>query len=240
MLAVIFGRLYETIFDSAERHVGVVLLMSGTAIRQDKSWQEIANRYDITVSVHLMAIDDRIRNNVEWIVGFGARELQMRKVNFWMQKFIELVFLRETVEEADRGHFMDSIHQAMCSQELLGYTSVITIHSAQPLGEAEVKELTVSTQFAMWGMAMPSCPECGNGNVRAVIHSGRKKKNDSQAFVTLRCNGCKRSTKGRGIQCPLDVIQVKGGNGDLTRYCWKPLDATSPWGAHKWVCLFLF
>jgi hypothetical protein len=56
MLVATFGGLYETIFNSAERHIGVVLLMSGTVLRQDESWREIANRYAITVSVHSIAL----------------------------------------------------------------------------------------------------------------------------------------------------------------------------------------
>jgi hypothetical protein len=188
------------------------------------------------------SINTRRRRHFDWILGFGADKLYLGKLQFWLHKFVELVFLREADPEGilpvthasindlkpGRSRFLDSVQRAFCMEELLLYTSVITFSMPQRELRPLVQELVFSTPMFQWGIPLPACPNCGNHNVRAV------KEQVNGERVTVKCHGCGSQTKGKPINRPQGIQEILGYGNKENRYFWKPMDIISPWLGHKW------
>jgi hypothetical protein len=185
----------------------------------------------------------------DWILGFGAIQINTKRLDFWLPKFVELVFLREAdkrgmlhafpssvrhLERKDR--LSNAVERTLGVRELLTHTSVIAIRMKNE-GLVE-EELVYSSQFCYWGIPLPECPNCGNHNVRAVTsqrHVKKEKKTKKKRdLVTVRCHGCNSRTKGTGVGCPSGVRPVGRSDGERARYFWKPLRLPSPWSSHEW------
>ena len=186
------------------------------------------------------------RTALHWILTFGAEELAITMLSSWIPKFVEMVFLREAdpsgllpaipasirYHQGEKDRFLDSVHVALCCKELLVHTTIIA--ASRPAGETNVliRELTFSSTMSFWGIPLPGCPECGNTFVRAIGNQnhGRGK----EGFVIVKCDSCKRFTRGKGVERPSGVEEIPSERGNSGRFFWKLLDVRSPWDDHKW------
>jgi len=189
------------------------------------------------------------RNHLDWILGFGAHEINARKLLFRLPKFVELVFLREADQHGHlqvfpssirhstpgKSRFLESVQDTMCFQHVLTNTSVIAMSRPHGFQMPLIRELVFSSQMSMWGIPLPDCPTCGNHQVRAnqrKIMDGKAKRKED--VVTVKCHGCGSTTKGKGVRCPQDVEEIRGSGTEDVRYYWKQLHVKSPWEGHSW------
>jgi hypothetical protein len=183
-------------------------------------------------------------SDFDWVVGFGAEQLNPSRIAAVLPKFVELVFLRgfkEVDEDKHRDsssstarhnkplpgwHVKDSVFRSLCNEDTLTYTSVVLAGGSSE-DAPFIQELVSSNQFNPWGYPVPSCPECGNIHVRAT-------KNRETGATTIKCHGCHRTTKGAGVQRPDYVQEVRGYDLEHDRFFWRPLLSVSPWDNHVW------
>ena len=191
------------------------------------------------VLIKIMNLFDEIfRQDINWILGFGAEHSLAEKLEHSLYKFVELVFLRETNADGKipaslgrnaykpaKNCFLDSVIHSLCTRQLLNYSSVVVVQPRN--GYAVVQELVFSSMYDAWGCNLPACPNCGNQNVRAV--------ENGPSSVVVKCGSCLLRTKGQGIRRPKELVAVNGYSLASNRYFWKPLNMQSLWDNHEWI-----
>ena len=137
-----------------------------------------------------------------------------------------------SIRQSDKGTnlFLDSVKHTLCLRELLVYTSIIAIYIPPGLSLPVARELVHSSPMCLWGVPLPSCPQCGNHNVRAR----QRDMVGNELLATVKCFGCQNRTWGKGAKRPQGLKTITTYNGKTEEYFWKPLNMVSPWSEHRW------